>query len=189
MSGEPYKSETYSLDAGQGYTLNFPGGYFRILEADADLHIAFDDGDAYVLPVGVGVPVPEGFKKIRIENQTGGAVTCTIAVGEVGVDDSRFSASGDVDVKVKGGETLSSAADVSLTANVATLLSSANSARREIMVSNLSTNGNVIRVGDNNVTSSRGVEISPGGTFVFTTTAAIYAFCGVSQSIGILEVS
>lgn len=106
MAGEPFKTEPYALADGEGQTLYFEGGYFRILECTGatSLHVGVDDYGVYEVPVGVGVPVPGGFQKVRVENKSGGAVSLIMAVGAAGIDDDRFTlASGSLPVSDGGG--------------------------------------------------------------------------------------
>nr|BDD44512.1 hypothetical protein 12 [Moraxellaceae bacterium] len=187
MRGEPFKIEPYTLASGEGQTLYFKGAYFRILECvgATSLHIGVDDYSAYEVPVGVGVPVPDGFDKIRVENKSGGSVSLKLAVGLGGVDDDRFTASAALDLSKAS--RFDDGADVALGAGAATLIAAANASRRGVMISN--DTGAAIRVGGATVAAARGLNIPAGGIAVIPTAGAVYGYSAGGGNVSFSEVN
>ena len=84
---------------------------------------------------------------------------------------------------------LDTVADVALTAATVTLISAADSTRKEILITNLSTNAAVMRIGDSNTAAARGIEISPGQTVTLATTDAVYGYSVPGESVGVSYIS
>jgi hypothetical protein len=80
-------------------------------------------------------------------------------------------------------ETLADQALVAAAA--AAVILAANAARREAIIKSLSTNTQVIRIGDLNTGAARGQEVMPGDTLILSTTEAIYGYtgAGVNQTV------
>jgi len=76
-------------------------------------------------------------------------------------------------------------ADVSSVANTATLLLAANSNRKEIFITSLSTNANESRIGSASISATRGTPLAVGGTAIIETGAAIYVFNSAIESFAI----
>lgn len=181
---EPYKIESYTLADGAGEPLFFAGFFFRILECSgaSALDVSVDDYDTYSVPVGVGIPVPGGFSKMRVENHSGGPVTFTIGVGNGPIDDGRFTSSGTVNVSgdVNATEviatTVPTTADKSVAATTKASVLAANASRKRVFVKALKANGGAVRVGDTNTGATRGVELQPGEGVDLPTTAEIFVY-------------
>ncbi|OEJ64649.1 hypothetical protein [Magnetovibrio blakemorei] len=192
MSGEPYKIEPYTLANGAGITLNFEGHFFRILDCTGatELDVGVDGYSPYLVPVGVGIPVPKGFSSIRVVNNSGGAVTFNIGVGEGAIDDGRFQASGTI--SISGTVDLGLASSYSTAAVVvgvaAGLVVAANAARKSVTIQNLG--AQPIYLGGAGVTVADGLEVAAnGGAFTLSgVSAAVYAISGTAgQDVRVLE--
>lgn len=165
---------------------NYNANYIVNLQSDGDLNISFDDKTPAFFPQGLGYPVE--FNKVRLINGTGAPITAKLNIGSVRTDDNRLSLSGAFQISVP--TTLQSGVDVSVAAGATSLVIAANTSRNEALVTNLSANSSVIRVGDLNAAANRGIEVSPGQTVTLETSAAIYVHNLGSgpQSVGVLEV-
>jgi hypothetical protein len=174
------------LNAGDGDTVAAQGEYILVRSTTAKFHLLID-GQKFSMEAGDKIMVAGGFEEFRIENDVAGAaITLELTVGYG--DLTRRTVAGSVTLAKPAG--LSDAADVLLTAGgPADLVSAANSAREEIIISNLAANAAVVRIGTSNAAAARGVELSPGQTVVLTTQAAIYAYCAAAQSVSVTEVT
>ena len=89
---------------------------------------------------------------------------------------------------LKPSDTLSTTSDVAVTDNGKSSLSSSNVNRRKIQVKNLAANTNVFRIGDTNITATRGRELSPGESITLHTTAEVFAHqIGTGESLSLTE--
>jgi len=92
-----------------------------------------------------------------------------------------------VSATVNQSNTIQSPADVPLSAAVATVISAANAARKELMIKSPSSNTASIRIGSATVAANKGFEIEPGESVILTTTAAVYGFSAPGESVSITE--
>lgn len=76
-------------------------------------------------------------------------------------------------------------ADVALGAATPTQVLAADSTRRAALISNLSGNASLIRVGDSNTAAARGAEVAPGQTITIEGTEAIWAYSPTAESVGV----
>jgi hypothetical protein len=67
----------------------------------------------------------------------------------------------------------------------------ADSSRKSVTISNLSSNVQIMRIGDSNAGAARGVELSPGQSVTLETESAVYAYNpGASaESLGVMVLS
>lgn len=91
-------------------------------------------------------------------------------------------------VSVSQPTVIDTAADVALTAAVATLVLGADATRRAALISNLIGNASSIRVGDSNTGAARGVQVGAGQTVTIEGTEAIYAYSATGQSVGVVTI-
>jgi hypothetical protein len=76
-------------------------------------------------------------------------------------------------------DTIGTVADVTVVAAAAAAqVIAANTSRMSVQITSLSTNTQVVRVGDSNVGASRGDVLNPGESISYDTTAAIFAYTG-----------
>ena len=94
------------------------------------------------------------------------------------------------------GKTLTSVADKTpLNSSVVLILSDANLDRKTILIRSNKANSNKMRIGDINITATRGIELNPGDTITLETTAAVYAknladvVTSGAQNLSIVEIS
>ena len=169
------------------------GSMITNLEATGSLSIRlnggnktrFNEGDKYELKNG------ENFGDIRLINDTGVSITVTVGIGSGNISVSNTVAvTGTVDVDEQSGATLVTTADDSIAATTTEQVLVANSLRKKAIIGNLSTNTDLIRVGDSNTGAARGQEVLPGGAIELETEAAIYVYNakGSAQSVSIVEI-
>ncbi len=196
MSEPNFNTKTYIVPAGGSYTVAAVGNFITNLTATTvagsltlviggGRETRFDGSDTYLLENG------ETFTEITLKNTTGGAVTVTVGIGqgEIRVANA-VTVSGTVATLEAKAATLATVADVALTNGAATLLSASSSTRREVLISNPAANAVTIRIGDANVTATRGIELGVGGTIVLTTSAGVYAFvAAAAKTAGVMTVS
>lgn len=133
------------------------------------------------LPLKATLKTSTEFDEITVRNVSGGSIDFTILAGFGEVDEPPTA------IAVQGSNALVSAADV--TAGVAaTLISAANASRKRIHVQALFSNTQNVRVGDANITATRGVQLVPGMGFTFDTTAALYCIYEAAGTVQIAHV-
>ena len=127
-----------------------------------------------------------GYPHFSVDNENGAAVTCTFVVGKG--DYNRQAVTGSVSVETP--TSIETTADVSMVATATTEVKGVNTARSEIMITNLKANTQTMRVGDINAGAARGQPLEPGQTLTLNTTAAVHAYNpGASaESVTVLEV-
>lgn len=178
---------SYSLVAGTARRL--PGGsYLRVMTANADLTLTFFDESGS--PFGEWVGVLGGFaidakefsEKLGLTTARFGSVEVLsatnqdveIAVSRVPVFFDRLT--GTITTTQASGATVDSVADVSLAAAATTLISAADSNRRELMVANLASNTQTLRIGDSGAAAANGIPLAPGSVITLTSQAAVYGY-------------
>ncbi len=82
---------------------------------------------------------------------------------------------------------LSPREDVALEASVATLIIPKDLDRKEVLITNLPANTAEVRLGDANVSATRGLPLAKGATAVLTTSSAIWGFTTASESVAVAE--
>ena len=92
-----------------------------------------------------------------------------------------------VSATVNASNTIQCPADVALTAATATVIAAVNTARKELMIKNPSSNTASIRIGSITVAANKGFELEPGESTILTTTAAVYGFSVPGESISVTE--
>ena len=121
---------------------------------------------------------PRPFNDIFIRNPGAAAVTLTIFLG-FGDFDAPLS-----EVAASPGDTLTTVSDATAGAGAAQIIA-ANTARRRVTVTALAGNSQRVRVGDSNVSATRGQQLAPGMGFTFETTAALFL---IREAAGTVDV-
>lgn len=128
---DPFIRRTLTLAAGVSEPIEITGHYYRVLSATDTVEVGIDQGSTYELEVGIGVPVPGGFKQLRLYNPTAGSITVTVAVGIAAIDDDRQTLTGTVAVKGGGAGFTDTEVTVGVTA---TLILAANANRTSAII-------------------------------------------------------
>ena len=178
---------TLNLAAGIQVEIAAVGNYFRVIDAISDVWVGVDGGPLAKRSQGIGEEVYGGFEKISVLSDTDQSVVIAVTNGRI--DDGRLSIT--APVKQDVGDTLTTFADVALAAGATTQIVAANPARREVMISNLASNSQTIRVGNASTSASQGLELAPGAAIILSTTAAVYGYNPGSsaQSVAVMEVA
>lgn len=188
MRDYPYKIEANS-EARHGVD----GNFVRVASSSGPLRIVAADKDgkelANVILSSGYFKVPPGkmFSKVSVRNENPSQATATLTIGYGEVDAMELSG----EVSLEKSTIIDSAADVSVNATASKQVVAANAIRREVLVSNLSSNAAAFRIGDSGVGAANGVELLPGSTITLETAGAVYAYnTGAgAQSLGVLEVT
>lgn len=132
---------TRTIPANSGQDVAAAGNYIFMKSASADVRVVLDQQSVH-MQAGDRWDVPEGFKGFRIENETGGSITCELIVDRGGYFRS----------EVTGNMTITKGANITVNNHTvgvasATLLA-ADTNRRSVMITNTSTTATVyINVG------------------------------------------
>lgn len=184
------RSGSLTIADGQIYEIRRGGDFVRIKTASADIKLRIDNDQELTLSQNDVLRFQNApFKGLEVINNSGGNLSFQIEVGEGGVETNNVSISGALDVSKSA--TLDTAADQSISSGGSpTSIAAANTARRELIVQNLDP-ANAVRIGDTNITATRGIKLDAGATFVLSTTAQVYAYheagAAVSLSVNELE--
>lgn len=179
----------YALVANVTTKIAIPSRFFQLMASSADVTIEFLRSHSVV---GRAENVPEGFVFGPVsEERAFHEVWITSTIGQtvkvaLARDEARLARIvGNITATVSKPTVIDTVADVAMTAGVATLIVAANAARRAALISNLTANANIMRIGDSNVGAARGVECAPGQTITMEGTEAIYGFSAGAQNVGV----
>lgn len=196
-------AKVFNYAFGAGETKSLPGGRFlRLLSVTSAVNIEFFDENGTSMGICEGVTT--GFAMSFFPRELGkdaplisfGKVKITSAVAQnVQVAISRQpidwnAISGNVNANIVAATDNPTTPDVPLAAGATTLIKAAG-ARKKILISNLSANAQIIRIGDSLAGAARGIELSPGMTAELETSGAVYGYNpgAVAQSVGIMELT
>lgn len=182
------------------------GRYIKIADASdasAAVNIAVEENipsSFMTLKKNGSIVERDGFGRFFVTNaaQAGKTITLIVSEGPEDFDvdnpaltvDSLGSIDAPVDISVS--DTITTTEDDSVAAATTEQVLAANALRKEVLITNLFTNTDPVRVGDSNAGAARGIELSPGQSITLETTAAIYVYntkAGGAQSVAILELS
>lgn len=184
-----------TIPANGSETIHIQGRYISCYAADANFQIGLDDGVRFDFFAGAELLLPDSdpdFQQVDLINDTGAAIDVSLAMGFGEFRDRRFSFSGVLDVsavQVKAA-TLPDTADVSLVATATTIIKAINLNRREIIIANLPTNTQTMRIGASTAGAARGIPLQPGQSITLAATAAVYGYNpgGSAESVAVVEV-
>lgn len=190
----------YEIALGAGGVLTTPGGrFFKLITAANDVDVEFfsDGGEPLAkfegVKAGLKVDIQKfyqgadplvGFGKVQITSAAAQTVACIVSRQPIDYDNVA------VTVDVNAASANPTTGDVSLLAAATTLIKAAGT-RKAILITNLSANAQIIRIGDSNAGVARGIELSPGMTAELATSGAVYGYNpgAAAQSVGILELT
>jgi hypothetical protein len=128
----------------------------------------------------------EEYTSLIFENETGSPIVVIALLGYGDFIDGETRLSGEIDVSKNSN--LSSLEDVTTTAAVITLIAPANTSREYITIIADSGNSDVVRVADAvNVSLTRGAPLVAGQNISLKTTAAVYAYSTLAQTVAMVE--
>jgi hypothetical protein len=154
------------------------GRYVRVLDApSADLFLSFDS-QGMEIQRGAGQSFDCGdfqFNTLFIRSTV--AQTVRVSVSDQQQTDDRQNISATISATVDPGNTLETAADVSIAATSADVVFAGDANTRSVTVTSLDSNNAVIRVGElGSVGPTRGHPLYPGDSLTLATTQAIHAY-------------
>lgn len=192
MSDNSYQSYRTTLAAagsnGDTRDVNVVGDFMRVLSATAgtisDLEISVNQGRPSVAFVGFALNLQNAvediggrssFYTMTIRNLSAAPNTVVIGAGDAAIIDDRLNLSGSITANVVVPNTVTTAADVTVNTGASGQVLAAKAGRQNAYVFNPGAIGTTpIRVGDTNVTASRGMAVPPQQGITLFTTAAIF---------------
>ena len=174
-TGRRPREFTLALAANVPRALSVAGRFFGIIDAPvAALSVEFD-GDGHVLRRGPGgsILVADEFHQVRITSTLAQSVTVVIADEPQDVSNITSSGSGGPPQQIEAPSSTVATPDDNALPAATTEAIAANPARRRITIGVLSTETVAIRVQAAGANDLSGVEIQPGMSYRFDTTAAL----------------
>lgn len=188
----PYREFVFTVADDDRYTINYDFTFWRMLELSnaTGVSLIIGDSGAPTSIVGAGV-AQESYKavvkRITIVNESGGTITGRLALAIGQIYDDRLNLSGAINVAVPTNYT--STADYTVPTASASQVVAADTNRHELHLRADIGNVNPIRIGDSNVSATRGITLYPGEVYVINSEAAVYAYSpSASQILQICEV-
>jgi hypothetical protein len=182
-----------TLEAGLDQTLSLVGNNFLYKAGLGDIKVKLLENNSSVIEdsvVEVGEQLVGGnvrFEQVVIKNLHESTQTIEFQVGSFRRESTREGASVNV-VSTPALVGLDDLEDVTVAAGVATLLIDADINRREVLITSLSENSDVARIGSVNVAANRGIPLAVGSFVGLTTSAAVYCFDASPDSFAITEI-
>ncbi|NVK16707.1 MAG: hypothetical protein HWE35_21250 [Rhodobacteraceae bacterium] len=180
-----YKSDKWSIPAGERLEVARPGEFLVCLEASGPFKIAFDQsGTETDFEAGLSFKVPQGFQRIRIYNPNTAAISVRLGFGRGELRDARLVLDGAVKTEAVSPEVFSAPGPVSVGAGSVQQLAATDAERREIGIKNLSTSERVW-VQHSASASATGFPLDPKEGLILTTSAEVHCFNPSAGSIDI----
>lgn len=176
------KDFPYQMAPGQRVTIHRRGNFVRCTSARSPVSISVDDGEETTYAEGLAIRYPDEFRRVTIVNgDLPQAVTVYVGYGEI--DDSRMY--GAIDATIAPASAAVSGSHTAL--GVGEFGTIPARERSKVTVFALPTNAGFLHVGPGAGADS-GYVMGPGGSFTFTTTAAINIYAAdVGGSFGYIE--
>ena len=156
------------------------------------IHVVSSSGEFELIIGSETISVNKGttyktdqFNKVRIVNKYAGTNEIDLLIG-AGDYIPPMKLVGDVSANVIVATTSTTYEDVAVTDPSAQVLAS-NANRKEVILQNIG--ANPLRIGDSNVSNTRGIQISPNSSFILTSTASVYAYSASGSTLSIMEVA
>jgi hypothetical protein len=167
------------------------GRHLRVLEAaTAPVYVQIDGSGELYRRAGQGINVSAPFSKFTVRSTV--AQSVRVCVSEERQDDDSESVAVSVTATVAPGDTLETVADVSIGAAASAVIVGADATRRVVIIKNLSSNTDAIRIGEaGGVGAARGHELEPGESIALATTSAVSAYntkAGGAQSVSVVSI-
>ena len=165
------------------------GRYLRLYDTpSAAVYVSVGGGSEVLRQAGQSVNVSGHFDRFRIRSTV--AQTVRVAISDVPQDDNAQSVAVSVSATISPGATLTAGGDVSCLSAVSTQVAAANLSRKSIIIANLTSNTDPVRVGGVGVTATGGYELLPGDSIELAVTSAVYVYnTGAgAQSVNVLEI-
>lgn len=191
--GTPVDRKITFAGAGQ-QTVQLAGRFIRVLSADASgVTLTPHPGSPLLRYAGQDVDAgPGGFQFFDVAVTV--ASTVQLCVSDTRQADNSTTVTATVSATVSPGGTLSNGGDTACANATATQLAAGNANGLSVMVKSSATNTyglGTVRVGTTGVTASSGIELNPGESLTFDTTAPIFAYnnSGASVTLQVLPLA
>jgi hypothetical protein len=183
------KTFIYTILNGAEVQIQQPGVFVYLKSSAAEL-IVTDNVNGFDVPMSQGdnLRVKKQFTALQLKNNSGANITATVVIGDVGED---FTKSPPTSLTVAVSGAIDTLADVALAAASTTLIAAANLSRKEIIISSLITNAQILRIGDVGAGAANGIPLPPGATITIDCTAAVYGFNpgAAVETVAVMEVN
>jgi hypothetical protein len=162
----------WTIPTGGAETVNITGEFLAIVKANQpELLVRLDNEAQMFVHDRQVIRRPQGmtFEQVRVENLSSGSelvVTVHAGFGEL-VLPPRIS--------INQGSSIDTPSDVSVPAGGEAQIVALDVTRRSLVLTNPSSNSREFRIGGGDVGAGAGVELTPGGTLVLETSAAVHA--------------
>lgn len=163
------------LKAGVPQRLDVEGNYLCVVDAVAQVQLAFNDSQPILRYAGTGGPRPQ-YRKVLVSSLVDQDVTISLGYSDGGPYDGRPLTVQTLNVLPSIGTSLLTAGDASVPANSQQLVLAAKPGRFELILQLDDAAPGFVRYGDSSVSAIRGIKIYPGDINVITTKAAVFVF-------------
>lgn len=180
----------FTLSAGVPQYINTPGYFWSVTQVSggSDIQLSFDSGPWVTRNEGMGGG--GSFQQIGVKSSVSQTVTISIAVEQGAIiTDQRSTVNATVNTTIQESNTVTSAADVTVAATSVNTVAAARADRKYLAITNKASNTLPIRLNESAVGADQGVELGPGETCYWPTTAAVYAYNpgGSAVVLGVAE--
>lgn len=186
------RSITFTGAGQQGVQL--AGRFIRVLAADASgVTLTPHPGSPLLRYAGQDIDAgPGGFQSFDVAVTV--ASTVQLCVSDTRQADNSTAVTATVSATVSPGGTLSNGGDTACANAAATQLAAGNANGLSVMVKSSATNTyglGTVRIGTTGVTAASGIELNPGESLTFDTTAPIFAYnnSGASVTLQVLPLA
>jgi len=169
---------TFDITFTAGQTVHLPGGHqFHILDADLALSLVFYGPNNQRLESGSGLKAPfrTQFKERFLGVDVTSASSQTVKLGITDGDAQYMRNAGDVDADISAA-TFEHLTTITIATVTSALIAAANSDRKEIVITALSSNPDTVYLGGSGVGDEQGIPLEPGDDYALTTRGAIYGY-------------
>lgn len=173
----PYEEFTYTIQPLQKIDINRSYSFVKMLSVvGGSLSLSFGGNNTKVkiTGAGIGFSLIDVFSILSVFNDSGSAITFTVALGFGNITDDRLVVSTALLVKDVG-VNLTSIADFT-TSTTTALAVPANPSRKEVMITNNS-NSIIVYLGDSSInnTTRKGLKLDPLATAIINSSDDVYA--------------
>jgi hypothetical protein len=200
MSGQYFQVYTKTLAANEAYRIAVNGEFVFVRSATGALRLTLDAVVAGAFGAGSKYRAPYGekFSLVTVEDTSGATNTVTLIVGVGDFDDAALIIGAGTSVAVadasldalKRGTGLGTRADITLNNGALTSFGAPSANTREQIVVADPANTVDLRIGDANVTASRGALLRPGAALVLNTNATVHGWAtAAGQKVSLTDVT
>lgn len=183
----PYQEFVRIIPAGETRRIDYAFNFWRILSAtggEITLGFGGSGSPTVVSGAGIGQQLPVAIPFLTIRNSGATALTITVAMAIGDIRDDRLNISGALSVAKPSN--LITTADATLVATVKTSVLASDTTRNKVIVVN-NTAGTDIRIGDTNISLSRGALVKGGQSIELAVTSEIFAISAGTPVLSFLE--